>query len=127
MLGYLFVRGGVHALAYAKALETLTGVDMKKMLPIPRIENKTFPEAKKFEAQGSHRKLYRFSLDDYRAVATIWNGPSPDGSGPLEVVDGPPQGGDLADLGGISSAFAPEYEPQEIYEMAQKLYQKATS
>jgi Mn-containing catalase len=34
MLGYLFVRGGVHALAYAKALEELTGADVKKMLPI---------------------------------------------------------------------------------------------
>jgi Mn-containing catalase len=27
MLGYLFVRGGVHAMAYAKALQTLTGVE----------------------------------------------------------------------------------------------------
>jgi Mn-containing catalase len=125
MLGYLFVRGGVHALAYAKALETLTGVEMKKMLPIPKIENKTFPEARKFEAMGSQRKLYRFSLDDYKAVSAIWNGPSPDGSGDLEVVDGPPQGGNLAELDGISSAFAPEYAPEEIFEMAQKLYQKA--
>jgi len=39
MLGYLFVRGGVHALAYAKALESLTGVEMSKMLPIPNIGN----------------------------------------------------------------------------------------
>jgi Mn-containing catalase len=31
MLGYLFVRGGVHAHAYALALEELTGVEMKKM------------------------------------------------------------------------------------------------
>src|SRR5690606_4742216 len=37
MLGYLFVRGGVHALAYAKALETLTGVKMSEMLPIPKL------------------------------------------------------------------------------------------
>lgn len=125
MLGYLFVRGGVHALAYAKALETLTGVDMKKMLPIPKIENRTCPEARKFEEQGSHRQLYRFSPDDYKAMAAIWNGPSPDGSGPLEVVDGPPQGGKLADLVGISSAFAPEYAPEEIFEMSQQLYQKA--
>jgi Mn-containing catalase len=66
MLGYLFVRGGVHALAYAKALESLTGVDMAKMLPIPNIANKTFPEARKFMEQGSHLKLYRFSPDDYR-------------------------------------------------------------
>jgi Mn-containing catalase len=125
MLGYLFVRGGVHALAYAKALETLTGVKMSKMLPIPKIENARCPESRKFEAKGSHRKLYRFSPDDYRDVAAIWNGPSPDGGGELEVVDGPPDGAKLADLAGISSAFAPEYEAEEIFEMAQQLYARA--
>lgn len=36
MLGYLFVRGGVHA---PYALAQPTGVEMKKMLPIPKIEN----------------------------------------------------------------------------------------
>ncbi|MCZ2079316.1 MAG: manganese catalase family protein [Bryobacterales bacterium] len=35
MLGYLSVRAGVHALVYAKTLETLTGADMK-MLPPPQ-------------------------------------------------------------------------------------------
>lgn len=125
MLGYLFVRGGVHALAYAKALETLTGVKMSDMLPIPKIENKTFPEAKEFEAIGAHRQLYRFSPDDYKEVKEIWNGPSPDGSGELVVVDGPPDGGKLAELHNISEAFAPEYKAEEIFEIAQKLYQKA--
>ena len=125
MLGYLFVRGGVHALAYAKALETLTGVEMAKMLPIPNIENARFPESRKFEDMGSHRKLYRFSPSDYQDVAKIWQGDSPDGSGPLEVVDGPPDGGRLADLDGIGESFSPEFEPAEIFEIAQKLYQKA--
>src|SRR5690625_46921 len=127
MLGYLFVRGGVHALAYARALETLTGVKMSKMLPIPKLENEVFPEAKKFEEMGMHRKLYRFSPDDYRSVTALWHGPAPDGSGELEVVDGTPEGGDLANLADISEGFVPEYEPEEIYEIAQKLYAKATS
>jgi Mn-containing catalase len=61
MLGYLFVRGGVHALAYARALETLTGVEMSKMLPIPNIGNAVFPEARRFMEGGLHLKLYRFS------------------------------------------------------------------
>ena len=47
MLGYLFVRGGVHAMAYGKALEKLTGVKMNDMLPIPSIGNAMFPEDKK--------------------------------------------------------------------------------
>src|SRR5690606_28565161 len=45
MIGYLLVRGGTHALAYGKALESLTGVDVTKMLPIPNIDNSKFTEA----------------------------------------------------------------------------------
>jgi Mn-containing catalase len=132
MLGYLFVRGGVHALAYARALQTLTGVEMSKMLPIPNIGNASFPEARKFMEQGNHLKLYRFSPDDYKETAVLWNGPAPDdyieglGSGKeLEFVDAPPSGGNLADLAGIASSFAPDYAPEEIFEIANKLYQKA--
>lgn len=125
MLGYLFVRGGVHAMAYAKALESLTGVNMTKMLPIPHIDNSVFPEAKKFEDEGSHRKLYRFSPDDYRDIGQIWNGPVPDGSGEFEVVDGPPEGAPRPDWGTAEESFSPEYHPGEIFEMAQHLYKKA--
>ncbi|HZN67504.1 MAG TPA: manganese catalase family protein, partial [Tepidisphaeraceae bacterium] len=125
MLGYLFVRGGVHALAYAKALETLTGVKMSEMLPIPNIENKMFPEAAKFEAAGVHRRLYRFSPNDYKEAGAVWQGTHPDDGKPLEFVDGPPDGGRLPELHGISEAFAPEYKAEEIMEIAQKLYQKA--
>jgi len=125
MLGYLFVRGGVHALAYGKALETLTGVKMSEMLPIPNIENKMFPEAAKFEAAGVHRRLYRFSPNDYKEAGAVWQGTHPDDGKPLEFVDGPPDGGRLPELHGISEAFAPEYKAEEIMEIAQKLYQKA--
>ena len=125
MLGYLFVRGGVHALAYGKALETLTGVKMSEMLPIPKIENKTFPEAAKFEAEGLHRRLYRFSPSDYKECAGIWTGTHPDDGKPLEFIDGPPDGGRMPELHGISEAFAPEYKAEEIFEIARKLYQKA--
>jgi Mn-containing catalase len=127
MLGYLLVRGGVHMLAYAKALEKLTGVEIPKMLPIPKIENSKFPEARRWESKGSHRTLYRFSPEDYHDISKIWTGQSPDASGMLEVVDGPPQGGPLTDLAEISAEFAPEYHPAEIYEMAQQLYKRAAS
>ncbi len=50
MVGYLLVRGGTHIVAYAKALEALSGVDVGKLLPIPDISNKRFPEA--LEARG---------------------------------------------------------------------------
>ena len=93
MVGYLLVRGGVHIVAYAKALEKLTGVDVGKLLPIPDISNKRFPEAKKHEAKGLHQVMYRFSPDDYREISPIWNGPHPEDGSELRVVDGPPEGG----------------------------------
>jgi len=126
MLGYLFVRGGVHAHSYALALEQLTGVEMKKMLPIPKIENVDLPESRPFMDRGLHRQLYRFSPEDYGEIRSVWNGMALDGSGPLEVVDGPPQGGDYMPLDAASEAFVPEYHPEEIYEMAAKLYQRAS-
>src|ERR1051325_9293708 len=52
MVGYLLVRGGVHIVAYARALEHLTGVDVKKLLPIPDLSNKAFPEARTHEKKG---------------------------------------------------------------------------
>ena len=100
------------ALAYAKALESLTGVEMSKMLPIPNIGKAVFPEARRFMDQGSHLKLYRFSPEDYCEAGSIWNGAAPKayteglgGSDRLEFVDAPPAGGDLAHLAGIASSF----------------------
>ena len=126
MLGYLFTRGGVHAHAYALALEKLTGVEMKKMLPIPNIEGVEIPESGPFIAEGMHRRLYRFSPEDYSEIKAIWQGDSLDGSGPLEAIDGPPTGGPQYEAEGVASAFIPDYHPQEILEIAQKLYVKAT-
>ena len=130
MLGYLFVRGGVHAMAYAKALETLTGVEMSKMLPIPNVANKTFPEARKFQKEGSHLKLYHFSPGDFPGAAAFWQGPAPEAyhegfAGDFEFVDAPPTGGPQVELAGIASSFAPNYAPEEIMEIATKLYNKA--
>ena len=125
MLGYLFVRGGVHAVAYGKALEKLTGVKMTDMLPIPSIGNAMFPEAKKWMDEGSHLKLYRNSPDDYNQMDQIWNGPDPDTNKECIVVDGPPDhSGPHVPLAGIGSAFAPDYHPQELVEMAKMLQKK---
>ncbi|HEY8552061.1 MAG TPA: manganese catalase family protein [Thermaerobacter sp.] len=119
-IGYLLVRGGVHALAYARALETLTGVEVARMLPIPDIDNGKFPEARKFEAMGIHRKLYRLSPADFREVARIWKGTAPDG-GQLEVVDGAPEGGPVPELAEAPESFVPGIDPAELQELARKL------
>ncbi|GBD38636.1 putative manganese catalase [bacterium HR37] len=121
MIGYLLVRGGVHAVAYGKALETITGVNMTKLLPIPNIENSKFPEARKYEEAGIHRTLYRFSPDDYKEISKIWRGSSPTGDGELKVVDGPPQGGTVPELPELPEEFAPGLSEEEIAEIAKKL------
>ena len=63
MVGYLLVRGGVHIVAYARALEYLTGASMTKLVPVPDLSNKAFPETRKYEEQGLHRRLYTFSQE----------------------------------------------------------------
>lgn len=120
MLGYLLVRGGVHALAYAKALETLTGVNIPKMLPVPSIENARFPETRKFEAAGVHRALYRFSQQDYKDIAKIWTGPAPSG-GNLQVVDGPPEGAPPPVLPDLPEEFAPGVPAEDLARIARRL------
>ena len=101
--GYLLVRGSVHAHAYALALKNLTGVEIEKMLPTPNIDLSRIPECQKYLAEGSHRRLYRFSADNYAEMAGIWgNGEMAlpgDPPGELEVVDGHPEGGRIHHLG----------------------------
>lgn len=96
------------------------------MLPPPNIPTDRIPECQKYLDEGSHRRLYRFSPDDYAEMAGIWgNGEQAlpaDPPGELEVVDGPPEGGKIHDLTGIASAFTPDYAPEEMFEVAQKLY-----
>ncbi|PZN11803.1 MAG: manganese catalase, partial [Bacillota bacterium] len=70
---------------------------------------------------GLHRKLYRFSPNDYREVARIWSGPAPSGDGALEVVDGAPEGGPVPDLAEVPEEFAPGITPEELQEIARKL------
>jgi Mn-containing catalase len=75
MVGYLLVRGGVHVVAYARALEHLTGADLGKLFPIPDISNKKFPEAARLEEQGLHQILYRFSPSDYTEISKVLTAP----------------------------------------------------
>ncbi|MEJ5964186.1 manganese catalase family protein [Pedobacter immunditicola] len=98
MVSYLLVRGGLHVVAYAKAIELLTGVNVTKLIPIPELSNKAFPETRKYEENGLHRKLYTFSQDDYRQAGIIWNGSHPEDGSELEVVFGAIEGAPAPDL-----------------------------
>src|ERR1700712_1135974 len=74
LTGFPLLRGGGRIVAYAKALEKLSGVAVGKLLPIPDISNKRFPEAMKHEAKGLHRIMYRFSPEDYKRVGEVCKG-----------------------------------------------------
>src|ERR1044072_4153682 len=74
LTGYLLVRGGGHQFAYGRAVENLTGADLSKLFPAPRIPTEKIPECKPHLEAGSHLKLYRFSPSDYLELATVFNG-----------------------------------------------------
>ena len=124
--GYLLVRGSVHAHSYALALKNITGVAIEKMLPTPNINLSKIPECQKYLDEGSHRRLYTWGEDTYRSMAGIWgNGEQAlpgDPPGELEVVDGLPEGGKIQELTGMASAFSTDYAPEEMFEIASKLY-----
>ncbi len=120
-VGYLLTRGGVHALAYGKALEELTGVEVWRMLPIPNIEDSKFPEAAKYMKMGSHRTLYRFSPNDYKDLEKIWRGTHPADGQPLTVHDGPPEGGEYLDLPEIPEEYAPGLSGDDLRRVAKRL------
>jgi Mn-containing catalase len=125
LTGYLLVRGGVHQVAYARALENLTGANMMKLFPSPRIPTDKIPECKPHIKRGDHLRLYRFSPDDYLELAAVWNGAHPETGEDLEVVDEPPDGALQHDLPSQPAVFAPDYAPEEISEIARKLREGA--
>ncbi|HEY7620083.1 MAG TPA: manganese catalase family protein [Solirubrobacteraceae bacterium] len=125
LTGYLLVRGGVHQVAYARAVENLTGADLMKLVPSPRIPTDKIPESKAHMDRGEHLKLYRFSPSDYLELAAAFNGAHPETGEQLEVVDNPPEGVPAFDLPPQEGVFAPDYAPEEIAEIARKLRERA--
>jgi Mn-containing catalase len=125
LTGYLLVRGGVHQVAYARAVENLTGADLSKMFPAPRIPTDKIPECKPHIEKGVHTKLYRFSPNDYLELAAVFNGAHPETGEQLEVVDEAPEGVPPFDLPAQEGVFSPDYAPEEIAEIARKLRKDA--
>jgi Mn-containing catalase len=126
LTGYLLVRGGVHQVAYARALECLTGCNLMKLFPSPRIPTEKIPECRPHLDAGEHLKLYRFSNDAYREVAAVFNGPHPETGEDLVIANEAHPAGALAhDLPPQPDVFAPSYAPEEIVEIAQKLRKQA--
>lgn len=126
LTGYLLVRGGVHQVAYARALENLTGADLTKLFPTPRIPTDKIPECKPHIERGDHARIYRFSPSDFNEIAAVFNGVHPETGDPLEVVDDDPELRPRPqDPDPQPDVFAPDYAPEEIEEIADKLRDQA--
>ncbi|MDQ2700068.1 MAG: manganese catalase family protein [Actinomycetota bacterium] len=126
LTGYLLVRGGVHQVAYARAVENLTGANLMNLFPSPRIPTDKIPECQPHIERGEHLKLYRWSPNDYLELAAVFNGPHPETGEELHVAEEThPEGFPPFDLPAQEGVFAPSYEPEEIKEIAEKLRKKA--
>ena len=96
-----------------------------KLFPSPRIPTEKIPDCKPYIDRGEHLRLYRFSPDDYLELAAVWNGPHPETGDELEVVDEAPEGVPAFDLPAQPAVFAPDYAPEEIAAIAEKLRVRA--
>jgi Mn-containing catalase len=122
MIGYLLVRGGVHIVAYARALEHLTGANLAPLFPIPDISNKKFPEAKKLEDQGLHQIMFRFSTTDFQQLGKVWNGQHPEDGSKLRVEDSIPEGAPPPNLEEEPQLTAPGVDMEFVKEIGKKLF-----
>jgi Mn-containing catalase len=126
LTGYLLVRGGVHQVAYARAVEKLTGADLMQLFPSPRIATEKIPESRPHIERGEHLKLYRFSPEDFQEIKAVFNGPHPETGEDLVIADEVyPEGAPAHDLPPQPAVFAPDYAPEEISEIAARLRQEA--
>lgn len=99
---------------------------MEKLLPMPNIPTHLIPESKAVMDRGLHQILYRFSPDDYQHLGAIWNGTHPEDGSPVRVGEYTEiPGGNLMDGGHDSAAFSPDWDMEEIRQIAQKLHDKA--
>jgi len=121
LTGYLLIRGGVHQVAYARALEKLTGVDLMKAFPTPRIATSKIPECQPYIEKGMHRTLYRFSPTDYQEISAVWTGTHPETGEELIIEQGPPEGALAHDLPPQPDVFAPDYAPEDMAQIVQRL------
>jgi Mn-containing catalase len=126
LTGYLLVRGGVHQVAYARALENLTGANLMKLFPSPAIPTEKIPECRPHIERGLHLCLFRWSPEDFQELAAVFNGPHPETEEELVIADEiAPEGAPAVDLPPQPAVFAPGPDPELIAEVAAKLRKKA--
>src|ERR1700710_1322288 len=126
LTGFLLVRGGVHQIAYARALENLTGANLMKLFPAPYIPTDKIPECRPHIKAGLHKCLYRFSQDDFLELAAVFNGPHPETGEELVIADEiHPDGAPANDLPAKRAVFAQGADSDMIADIGKRLRKDA--
>ena len=92
MLGYLFVRGGVHRDAYAKAIQKLTGAESGQDAADPQDRQRGLSRGEEVHGHGTPHEAVSVQPGRLPRHRTNLEGPLPEG-GIAEVVDAPPRDG----------------------------------
>lgn len=126
VISYLLVREGAHIVAFAKAIEMATGVNVAKMLPIPTTEHHVFEAARKYEERGDGHVLYTWNyVGDYRDIDKIWKGFHPATEQPLLVLEGIPEGhGKVPNLKELQGEYSPGISADEYQLILKRLLSK---
>jgi Mn-containing catalase len=123
--GYLLVRGGVHQVAYARALERLTGADLMKLFPSLGFR----PTRSRSAGRTSNRKEHLSSTASRAGLPGSGRGLQRPAPGDRREADdcgrSAPDRRAGTDLPPRPDVFAPSYASEEIMEIAQKLRKKA--
>ena len=124
LTGYLLVRGGVHQVAYARAVENLTGGDLTKLFPAPRIPTERSPSASRTSSAAAHQAVPLLAERLPRAGGGVERPP------PRDRRRARRRGRRARGLPAVRPAlaggvFAPDYAPEEIAEIAAKLRKAA--
>lgn len=127
LTAFLLVRGSTHVIAYAKALEALSGVEVAKLFPIPDLSTNAFPEARKYVEHGLYNTMYSFSQEDISAIGQIWKGPHPDGAPDLVVTNDPiPTAKPIPVFPAEPQHAAPSVlDPEQVKEAADRIFGKS--
>lgn len=101
------MRDLINEKVFAKALETL-GVDWGKSLPVPKFDIFSMPEVKELERKNLHNQMWTFTnKGKISQLDKIFKGESPfDDGGTLEVIEGFPEGFEIASLPDAPQEFA---------------------
>lgn len=91
------------------------------MFPTPRIATEKIPECKPHIERGDHKRLYRFSPDEYRELSAVFNGPHPETAMSSRSSTGRRKERRRTTYRPQPKAFVPDFHPEEIAEIATRL------